>query len=114
VLVNWIYNKLGSDFCGTPCPPGDNESIFWRASDWKPTVSPLKEKDGYYLAQIGNGGFELYLGSGDNWNLFMPLQAARRMARWLFWVWVKWEWCGLRRWLWYWALHRICKRNALE
>ncbi len=107
-LARWIYNHLGTDFCGSPGAPGNEECIYWDAENWKPIDRGSRDHP-YYVARIGNDGFELWIGTGAYWDFFMPIKQARRLAWWLLWMRIRWEWFGLRRWLWYQALHRIVK-----
>jgi hypothetical protein len=58
------------------------------------------------IATTGNDGFELWLGYPHKWHAFYRSDHARRLAWFILWEWwIKGTWCGLKRNLWYWALH---------
>ncbi len=46
----------------------------------------------------------------EHWGFSCSAQMFRRMALWYLWRWAWGEWFGLRRWLYYWDLHRRCER----
>ena len=97
-IANLIYNHLGTDWCGSPHPPGDH----WRI-DFGPDSYPE-------IAVWNNDGFELWLGMKYEWHTHMPRSQARRLAWFILWSDVR-LWFGLRRKLWYWALRKQLKRS---
>lgn len=84
---------LGSTWCGnTGCVPGSHLDT---ALEYPPVV------------HVGNDGFEIWLGTPDEWLCRMNRADAKRLAFWiLFRWWAMAEWFGLRRWLYYKALRR--------
>ena len=78
-------------------PPGD--WIGWR---WQERHGPE------YVAYTTNDGFELSIGFPDKWLVQIRHRDMLRLALWyVLRVWVVETWCGLKRWLWYRALHSI-------
>lgn len=103
-LVNFIYNHIGSKWCGSPTPPGDHHRI-----DFGPDTYPQ-------IAVWNNDGYELWIGMNDRWHTHMPRSQARRLAWFIFTSDLR-IWFGLRRKVWYWALHqrvRHYKSRALS
>jgi hypothetical protein len=99
-IENWLYEKLGGEWCGNVCPPGDMETLRW--------VEQGKE----CVASVWNDGFELMVGSPSRWEWSIRREYAPRLAWFILWHWwIRWEWFGLRRFLWYWLLHRKCERS---
>lgn len=92
-VANWVYHHLGSEWGGTPHPPGDQ----WRL-DFGPDTYPE-------IAVWKNDGSELWLGLKRGWHTHMPRSQARQLAVHILWCDVR-LWFGLRRKLWYWALRR--------
>jgi hypothetical protein len=57
---------------------------------------------------VNNDGFELIMGYPEKWCLTINRQTARRLAWFILWTWmVRTDWFGLRRWLYYRALHSV-------
>jgi len=109
-VENLIFSRLGHDAFGDgmPCPPGDGLSIRVGPSDRHPdgTTRPI------YVVNTSNDGFELWIGTDDRWYWHCRREDAHRIARFVVWRWwVVGEWCGLRRWLWSWALGRRVERT---
>lgn len=97
-LADWIYEHLGTEWCGKAGPPGDK----WRI-DFGPDAYPS-------LAVLNNDGTELWLGMAYEWHTHMSRKQARQLAWWLLRCEVA-LWFGLRRKVWYWALFRRVKRR---
>ena len=67
---------------------------------------PRETREAYVLAN-NNDGFELWFGTRDRWSHHMSSGEVRTLTRYLLWDWyVKARWLGLRRPIYYWALHR--------
>lgn len=99
-IENWLYTKLGGEWCGNVCPPADMETIHWT------------EMGCERVATITNDGFELSIGRPDEWWGSIRREHARRLAWFILWRWwIRGEWFGLRRAIWYWLLHRRCERS---
>ena len=96
----WLYDALGSHWCGNTNPPGCNLGV------------DLTDNRGVEdIARTLNDGFELWVGSREEWKWFCTGKAARQLAWFILWRW--WAvgtWFGLRRTLWYWLLTRRCNR----
>ena len=96
-IVEWIYNHVGTDWGGSPHPPGDS----WR-KDFGPDTYPS-------VAVWNNDGFELWLGTSHAWHTHMPRKQARALALHILWCDVR-LWFGLRRKVWYWALRQKVRK----
>jgi len=96
-VASVIYDHLGTEWGGSPHPPGDNVS-----KDFGPDSYPQ-------IAVWNNDGFELWLGMKDQWHTHMPRSQARQLALFILWSDVR-IWFGLRRTVWYWALRRRVRK----
>ncbi len=99
-LANLMYRRLGRNLHGDGCPnpPGDRLRVELPYRGSRPD---------YLVAATSNDGFDLLVGSPDEWHLILEPKQARRLAWFVLWNW--WflgTWFGLRRALWYWALNR--------
>lgn len=108
-LANFIYRILGTEWCGSPNPPADHETLHFGDID-QDTKKPM------LVASVSNDAFELYIGYPSQWQMSMKAKDARRLARFIIWAWwIKGEWFGLRRALWYSALnYKIKKMNKFN
>jgi hypothetical protein len=92
-LSNWIYEHLGDRWCGSAVPPGDHRNL------------PFGHK---MVAYVFDDGGWLHIGWRDEMMANRITAAdARKVAVFILWDW--WAlgtWFGLKRKLWYWALHR--------
>ena len=65
-----------------------------------------------------NDGFEVWLGSPDRWAAHYRAEDIAKITRWLIVEWyIKARWLGLRRPIYYWALHRYVvnfKRQSVQ
>jgi hypothetical protein len=98
-IARWIYEHLGDDYGGNPSPPGQGKGVDFGI---------IEHGDPQHIARIYNDGFELWLGTMRKWHVFYSAQDARRLAWFILWDW--WAvstWFGLKRKIWYWALHVI-------
>lgn len=100
-IAERIYDSaIAGQGTGRPMPPGD----------WLTTEFGGADDDGkpLYHAMVGNDGFDLYVGyrNQDRWLVSFGMRDALHLARFILWTWwVRGTWCGLRRRIWYWALH---------
>ena len=95
-LMRWFGDEWG----GNTCPPGDNLRLEY---------GPLDEGRPCYVALVNEGAASLWIGYPDRWLTHMTRSDARKLAWFILWRWwVRSEWFGLRRKVWYWALHRYC------
>ena len=101
-FANWIHEKLGDDFGGSPCPPGSIASMEF---------GPEDEGKSMYVASTGNDGFELWVGYHHKWLFHCDEKHARELAWFVFYEWwAKATWFGLKRKIWYWELHKRVER----
>lgn len=102
-LADFIYKRLGPDWCGMPAPPP--HKVLYFQHDQGGNV-------GAVASTHPNDGAEVWLGTMNRWHCFYRMRDARRLAWWILWdVWAVGSWFGLRRALWYWALNVRCKRH---
>lgn len=97
-LETWLYRRLGQhDGVIYTHPPGD--SLYMVRTEDR-------------VIKTGNDGFELWIGSPDQWYWHCKFDEARRLAWFILWNWwAKATWFGLRRWAWYKLLNRRCRRT---
>ena len=110
-LSRWLYNTLGADWGGTPSPPGSECELDFGELDGNKN-DPSSMRPMYVARTYCNDGFELWLGTHDKWHVFYSAKHARRLAWFILWDW--WAvstWFGLKRELWYWALHNIVEHR---
>ncbi len=94
-----LYTLLGGEWCGTTCVPAGQITFRWEDMGCK------------RVASVTNDAFELYIGRPDEWWGSIRREQARRLAWFILWRWwVRGEWFGLRRAIWYWALNKRCAR----
>lgn len=93
-----IMRWAGTEWCGNDCPPGDFQSLR----------IPYEDDPGEYrVYNIKNDGYELWIGTMNKWAWHMSRKEAHQVAKFIIWDWwIKAEWFGFRRWLYYKALHR--------
>ena len=103
-LARWVHRALGEDWGGNPSPPGSTQSLrFGPEDDDREDLRPI-----YVAATYNNDGHELWLGTSHKWHVFYADDQARRLAWFILWNWwIVGTWCGLKRRIWYWALHEI-------
>lgn len=107
-IANAIYEKLGTDFGGSPSPPAAHYSLYFggKIENHRATTDPEM------VAQVLNDGFDLYVGYPSKWLISMKEINSRKLAWFIIWTWwIKGTWFGLRRVIWYWALHRKVEKN---
>ena len=99
-LVRFFYYRLGEDHGGNAAPPGSTQQLRFGEID------PDDGKPPYVATTDNNDGFELWLGTMHTWHVFYKAPEARRLAWFILWTWwIRGTWCGLKRRIWYWALH---------
>lgn len=103
-LARWIQHHLSDDFWGDGGggPPGRSPKLVFGEPD--DDGLPMNIATTY-----NNDGMELWLGYRTaGWQAHYGARAARRLAWFILWDWwIVSTWCGLRRWIWYKALHTI-------
>lgn len=97
-LVEWIFKNLagGPEYC---TPPGD-----WLRLEFGEMDGDLP----MHYAGTLNDGSELWLAynHGGKWLAHYRAEYARELAWFILWDWwAKATWFGLKRKIWYWALH---------
>lgn len=61
----------------------------------------------YRVFASNNDGFELWFGTGNEWEWSLESSEVRLLTKYIIWNWwVKSRWLGIRRPLYYWALHK--------
>ena len=87
-------------------PPGD-----WLSMDF----GEMDGDEHIHYARTSNDGGEIWLGSpGTGWHVFYRMPDALTLARFILWDWwVVATWCGLRRKIWYFFLHREVARMMM-
>lgn len=89
-----LLDILGSEFGGNQGSVPVADIRFRPADPWR-------------CINVGDDGFMLWFGGEHEWNYSLQRREARRLAWWILIRWWAWgEWFGLRRWLYYKALHR--------
>lgn len=113
-IDHWIMWALGSHTMGGPNihPPGDGIAV-----DLIQKPDPQNYRFGH-RAVTTNDGYELmfcYTEGGKTeggWLISLTRGQALQLAWWIiFRWWIVGNWCGLRRWLYYAALSRVCRRR---
>ena len=108
-IARWIKKHLGDDWGGNSCPPGILAELDFGSQD--DDGSPMLVARTYI-----DDGMTLWLGYRNQWRLSFSDYDARRLARMILWDWWAWgTWFGLKRWIWYKALHVVVeshKRHA--
>ncbi len=111
-LVNWVYKNLSADpseTAGGASPPGD--WLRHRFGEIDDDGKPM------FIANTSNDGFEIWIayGDGGKWLVHFWDHAARDLAKWILWDWwAKATWFGLKRKIWYWALHESIEDQKLR
>ncbi len=93
-----IMRALGDDEDGLT-PPGSSQRLDFGESA--------------YATTYNNQGHELWIGvDGLGWQMFFRAKDARRLAWFILWHWwIVGTWCGIKRRIYYWALHRDVTRR---
>ena len=108
-LARWLFHALADDEWmdggAKTSPPGSAQRLEFGELDGD-KLNPAGMRP-MYIADTGpNDGSELWLGTHDKWYVFYRAEDARRLAWFILWTWwAKSTWFGLKRRLWYWALH---------
>lgn len=66
------------------------------------------------IVRLNNDGFEVWIGTADEWHTFMPNERFRSVCFWFLRTWIFIDWFGLRSFLWYKFLTRQCNRHKLS
>ena len=107
-IAKWIYHR-GPDWGGCPSPPG-TECVLHFGDVYEETG-----RYSYVATTYNNDGFELWIGTPNKWHVFYSAKQARRLAWFILWDW--WfvsTWFGVKRKIWYWALHLDCERQNIS
>ena len=109
-----IMDLVGTRSGGNACPPGDWMAFrydYASAEDGRGCADGTVPQSLHYsVASITNDGFTVMFGYCHKWEWSMSFRDALRFALWLvFRVWAVEQWFGLRRWLYYRALHEAVK-----
>ncbi len=91
---DWIYKNLGSEACGNTVAPGD----------WMDLQPPLQYPP---VVHVSEDAWTLWIGTATEWHTHMSRGDAHRLAWFILYRWwIRAEWFGLRRRLWFWALRK--------
>ena len=94
-----LAHLLSDQWCGNDYPPGSEKQILFTES-WPD------------IANIHNDGSELWIGTMHEWHTHMNRHDAHRLAWFILWTWwIRGEWLGLKRMLWYKLLFRRVRRH---
>lgn len=114
-FTKWLYRWTSGDpfdkqAFGYGVPPGaECQFEFGEIDDGKPMFT---------ATTYNNDGYELWIAySHGGWLCHFKQKDARHLAKLILWDWwVVSTWCGLKRRIWYWALHESVKklRHPLE
>ena len=94
-LENWIWHKLGKNWCGNNCPPLAETAYRIKSNHGTTEVIMFVDDAG-----------EIGLGYPDSWHHIYNRRDFNKLVRWYVWQIVIHDWCGFRRWLWYKILFR--------
>jgi hypothetical protein len=105
-LEQRVMNFAGGDeWRGTDVPPAARTLYYSGGKE-----VPRETEDAEVIASL-NDGFELWFGTPNKWHHHMRAEDVRLLFKYLVWDWyVKARWLGLRRPIYYWALHRHVDR----
>lgn len=96
----------GDEWRGNDVPP-EARSVYYIDGKEVPRGTP----DAYVIAS-NNDGFELWFGTAHKWYHHMRSADVHILLRYIIWEWfAKARWFGLRRPIYYWALHRHVERS---
>jgi hypothetical protein len=82
----------------------------WGGNDSPPFAKTLRYKwaDTERVFASNNDGMELWFGYVDKWEWHIGNNEVKALTKWLIWDWwIKARWLGLRRPIYYWALHSV-------
>jgi hypothetical protein len=98
-------DAVGTEYGGTHSPPEARTLYYWNGRE-----VPRGTDEAYVIA-ANNDGTELWIGTPHQWYHHMGSPDVRLLLRWLIVDWyIKARWLGLRRPIYYWALHRELAR----
>jgi hypothetical protein len=106
-VEDWLYDRLGTHWCGGTHPPGDHLEIRLAGNRWygSDTVRRCRVGDDGRVLRIWHEG-------EDEMAYHLGHRHAFRLAWWVLWRW--WgvgHWFGLRPAIWYWLLRRKIART---
>lgn len=109
-LERKIMETVGSEFGGSDAPPFPRPLRYVTYGGKRIIRVDESSADTQVIAS-NNDGFELWFGWGDRWTHHMRQEEVRALFWRLLWEWyAKARWFGLRRPIYYWALHREVER----
>lgn len=109
-LANWIYRHLADEWGGGEAPPGSAQKLEFGEIDG--------DRPMHVAVTYCNDGHDIWLAynHGGKWLAHYDDEYARRLAWFILWDW--WAistWFGLKRKLWYWALHdKVVRMDAVS
>ena len=97
-----VMRAVGDEYGGNTTLPGDNATIHLRE---------YPEENDYLCARVSEDAYSLWIGTAHRWHTHMSRDEAFVLGRFIIWRWwIRAEWCGLRRAVYIWALHRHVAR----
>ncbi len=120
-----IVRALAEDWDGSEQPPGATQKLYvtdsYAEGIHSRTEMPLEELTDerrahliHVFSAVG-GGSEIGIGWPSKWHVLLSQPVALRLAWFILWTWwAKGTWCGLKRVIYYRALHRVVARLKQE
>jgi len=89
-FANWLFKSPA----GYIDPPNKWESLrlYWFEEE---------PEEGYQVISFTNDGWQIGLGYEFKWCMMIDRSSWNKMIRWYIWRWIRGEWFGLKRWLFY-------------
>ena len=95
-----VMEIVGTDWCGSANPP-ESRTLYHEGG--REVAQPTDES---YVISSNNDGCELWFGTRHRWYFHMNQREVRLLFKYLLVDWyIKARWLGLRRPIYYWALH---------
>jgi hypothetical protein len=109
-LARWIHRNLGNCDEGQPMAPNHHMMLRFGPVEEGGDSSDGPPLPAYVISAIEDG-WNYAIGTPDKCEIIIPRKDAYKMAGWLMRRWVFTEWFGVRRWLWFKALIRVCEEH---
>jgi hypothetical protein len=107
-LNKLVMRLTGSDSFGDgQYGPPEATAFRYQLSGSKGITEVTSDADGYQVFASNNDGFELWMGWHNQWDNHLRAEEVRALFWWILFEWFgRARWFGLRRPIYYWALHR--------
>ena len=105
-FANWVYEHFGDKFWDdSPCPPGSMQTLRLKTGEGTGEIT-------HVFSFEGTDGHEMYIGYPDKWLYSVPSGMVPKLAWFLLWEWwIKATWFGLKKKIWFTALHEIVEHQ---